>query len=197
MEKNRADISRQNGANSRGPVTQAGKARSSQNARKHGVLAKDIILPNESSAEWEALVADLGLDLGAEGFIEWRYVEQMAESIWRQRRLARAERASIFLSVGLAVPIEPYRAAAAMGHPDPNKMTEQEANERFVEFSFELASLPAKTEPIGRYQAMLENGFARALKGFREAQEYRLRSLPAANDPGSDVAEGEFVEVKP
>lgn len=197
MDKDRADISRQNGAHSRGPVTQAGKSRSSQNARKHGVLAKDIILPNESPEEWEALVSDLGRELGAEGLIEWQYVERMAESIWRQRRLARAERASICVSVGLAVPIEPYRVAAAMGHPDPSKMTKQEADLRFVEFSLELASLPGKAEQIGRYQVSLENSFAKALKGFREAQEYRLRSLPAANDPDDGIAEGEFTEIKP
>ena len=40
----RIEASRANGKKSRGPVTEEGKARSSQNARKHSVLATHICL---------------------------------------------------------------------------------------------------------------------------------------------------------
>src|SRR5207302_9268114 len=42
-----AEISRQNGKKSRGPVTDAGKAISRQNAIRHGLCATILALPNE------------------------------------------------------------------------------------------------------------------------------------------------------
>jgi hypothetical protein len=48
----RALASRQNGARSRGPRTAAGKARSAQNALKHGLCAKKLlVLREEDPAE--------------------------------------------------------------------------------------------------------------------------------------------------
>src|SRR5262245_57278317 len=60
----RAEASRRNGAKSRGPRTLEGKARSAQNALKHGMRAeKYLVLPDEDAAEFAeletALVAEL------------------------------------------------------------------------------------------------------------------------------------------
>jgi hypothetical protein len=44
----RSEISRQNGKKSRGPVTEEGKARSRQNAMKHGLRAEILPLPTEA-----------------------------------------------------------------------------------------------------------------------------------------------------
>src|SRR6516165_7805040 len=43
----RAEISRQNGKKSKGPVTEQGKSRSRQNALRHGLRAEVLPLPNE------------------------------------------------------------------------------------------------------------------------------------------------------
>jgi hypothetical protein len=62
----RAAASRRNGAKSRGPKTPEGKARSAQNALKHGLRAqKHVVLPGESATEFAALEAALLQELGA------------------------------------------------------------------------------------------------------------------------------------
>jgi hypothetical protein len=60
----RAEASRRNGAKSRGPRTEAGKARASRNALKHGLRAqKHLVLPEEDAAGFAeheaALLAEL------------------------------------------------------------------------------------------------------------------------------------------
>jgi hypothetical protein len=49
----RAEASRKNGGKSRGPRTPEGKARSAQNALKHGLRAeKYVVLPDEDIGEF-------------------------------------------------------------------------------------------------------------------------------------------------
>ena len=43
---------RKNAKHSTGPRTPEGKARSSQNARKHGLFARDTLLPDENPEEF-------------------------------------------------------------------------------------------------------------------------------------------------
>ena len=62
----RAEASRRNGAKSCGPKTPEGKARSAQNALKHGFRAqKHMVLPGEDAAEFAALEAGAARGAGA------------------------------------------------------------------------------------------------------------------------------------
>src|SRR3954467_10545166 len=56
----RAEVSRRNGAKSRGPKTEAGRAASSRNSTKHGMRARVLVMANEDPevvaarlAEWD------------------------------------------------------------------------------------------------------------------------------------------------
>ena len=48
----KSESARINGAKSRGPKTEAGRQRSSQNALKHGLTAETLVLPTEDPAEF-------------------------------------------------------------------------------------------------------------------------------------------------
>lgn len=48
----KAAANRSNSLKSSGPRTLKGKARSSQNARKHGILAREVVLAKESKADF-------------------------------------------------------------------------------------------------------------------------------------------------
>ena len=86
----RAEASRTNGAKSRGPKTEEGKARSAQNALKHGMRAeRHIVLPDEDAAEFAGLEAALVEELAPVGALQTVLARRVAVAAWR---LARADR---------------------------------------------------------------------------------------------------------
>jgi hypothetical protein len=78
-----------------GPRTGLGKERSKRNARKHGLFAEVLILPDESRAEFDALWRGLRNDFKPVGTFEKDRVEMLAVTRWQQRRLLIAEGAEI------------------------------------------------------------------------------------------------------
>ena len=85
----------QNARRSTGPRTPEGKARVRHNALKHGLLAKEVIVPlgdeYEKRAAFYRLLADLGQHYAPVGPIEAMLVEMIAVAYWRLRRATRAE----------------------------------------------------------------------------------------------------------
>jgi hypothetical protein len=93
----RAEASRRNGAKSRGPKTPDGKARSAQNALKHGMRAeKHGVLPDEDATEFAELEAALGAELAPVGALQIVLARRVAVAAWR---LARADRMEVELFV--------------------------------------------------------------------------------------------------
>jgi hypothetical protein len=91
----RAAASRRNGAKSCGPKTPEGKARSAQNALKHGFRAqKHIVLPGEDAAEFAALEAALIEELAPDGALQSALAQRVVSAVWR---LSRAERLEVDL----------------------------------------------------------------------------------------------------
>jgi len=98
----RAEASRRNGARSRGPKTPEGKARSAENALKHGLRAqKHIVLPSEDAAEFEALEAALMEELAPEGALQSVLAQRIVAATWRLSRAERLE-AELFAENHLA-----------------------------------------------------------------------------------------------
>ena len=98
ISKVRSKASRQNGAKSKGPLSAAGKHRSSKNALTTGILSRELILSGEIAADYQALLDGLWQDLKPLGILEQTLVERIAVTIWRQRRLVKAETAQIELN---------------------------------------------------------------------------------------------------
>ena len=62
-----------------GPRTEAGKARSAQNARTHGLTAKELVIAPEDSAEFEELLADYQSEIDPHGAIEHTLLQRQVD----------------------------------------------------------------------------------------------------------------------
>jgi len=83
-----------NAANARlstGPRTPEGKASSSQNARTHGLTAKDLIIGPEDREEFEELLAGLQADVAPQGALQQTLFDELVASAWNLRRIRRME----------------------------------------------------------------------------------------------------------
>ncbi len=87
--------SRRNGANSRGPATAAGKAKSALNATKHGLWSRDIVLATEDPRAWEAFREGLLRELAPATPAARELVEELAAARWRLDRVLNIETALI------------------------------------------------------------------------------------------------------
>jgi len=85
-QKTRAAVNRANAQKSTGPKSEQGKAVSSQNAFKHGLYAKSLLIPGEDRADFEALRADLAAEHRPLGVTEELLVDEIAQHYWRMKR---------------------------------------------------------------------------------------------------------------
>ncbi len=86
MSLSKSESARINGAKSRGPKTPEGKARSSQNAIKHGIFAQVIVLKTENADLFEELTQDFIRRFEPRDGVELAIVEQMIAATWRLSR---------------------------------------------------------------------------------------------------------------
>ena len=91
---------RNNAKKSTGPRTEQGKTRSATNALKHGLLARDTVLPGEDPADFDSQLSALEADIQPANSLEFELVRQIADAQWRMRRLTRLETG--FLAASLA-----------------------------------------------------------------------------------------------
>ena len=90
-KKTRAAVNRANAQKSTGPKTEQGKAASSQNAFKHGLYSKALLIPGEDPAKFEACRADLAAEHRPVGVTEEILVDEIAQHYWRMKRYRALE----------------------------------------------------------------------------------------------------------
>ena len=82
---------RNNAKKSTGPRTEEGKTSVAKNALKHGLLARDTVLPGEDPAEFDSQLSALEADIQPANSLEFELVRQIVDAQWRMRRLTRLE----------------------------------------------------------------------------------------------------------
>ena len=75
-----------------GPRTDAGKAKSSMNALKHGLTARAPLLASEDPDEFRRFVWDVVEDLAPRGPVQRELAHRAALLMWKRRRVNEAER---------------------------------------------------------------------------------------------------------
>jgi hypothetical protein len=101
-----------NAQKSTGPRTTRGKSISSKNAKKHGLLSRDILAPEEDGGELQALRETIVLEIAPVGTLEEILAEKIVAGFWRLARMSRVE-AELFLDEMFARDINAAAAQAA------------------------------------------------------------------------------------
>ena len=173
----RINSSRANGARSRGPITPQGKERSSANALRHGLLAKCVVLENESSECFDELVTQHQERFAPADGVEFAMIEEMVAANWRMRR---------------AWAIENRLMEKATRKQPPG----DELSRMAAAFS-ELAASP-ELNLLHRYEARLHRIYQRALDNLlilgepelpNEAGPISEQCAPVAQTPEGDLRE--------
>src|SRR5260221_290407 len=80
-----------NAQHSTGPRTPEGKARSSQNARTHGLTARDLVIAPDEREEFEQLRTDYQTSVQPQDGIQQSLFEELLGAAWNLRRIRRME----------------------------------------------------------------------------------------------------------
>ena len=76
------EANRANAQHSTGPQTEAGKEKSSQNARQHGLSSATIFIPEERAEEFKLTYTAYFEEIRPIGEIQMTYFEQLVHAIW-------------------------------------------------------------------------------------------------------------------
>ena len=199
----RAEQSRINGAQSRGPITPEGKAISSSNAVKHGFAAAiNVVLTVEDRAAFELHVAGVRTAFKPANYFEEALVDQLAAIQWRQGRLTGLETALVDAQVSLQAGhifdtqptsstnryfhlVQAWQALARRAQPPQDTKAED----------YDAATRPEGydingIELLRRYQTSLDRQFRNTLLNLRQyrkdfANHEEERQQPEQTEPAA------------
>ncbi len=159
----RIQASRLNGAKSKGPKTPEGKLRSAGNSRRHGVLARTIVLDDERAASFTTLLAAFESELQPAGAVEQACVENMAVARWRMMRLWGMEKAGLQFQ---------------MSKQDP--AAHDPATKAAVAFR-SLCDDSRSADLLNRYETRYDRQYARALNLLLKFKDFHTNLVPESN----------------
>jgi hypothetical protein len=173
----RIAANRKNARRSTGPKTPEGKARSSRNARKHGLLSKDITLPEENPGDFRQLLQAYCDDLQPVGETEEFLVHEIATCQWRLERARRSD-------TGL------WRAQ--MSKVCEYSSTEYDPKDHDDTICLEGLAFYRASHTFtqqARYEATIRRAYYRALDDLRRRQDRRAEQPPPAPAPAANLPE--------
>jgi hypothetical protein len=170
---------------STGPVTDAGKAISSQNSLKHGLTAQSVLLPGEDEAAYRKLCADMSGYWRPACEPEIQLVQNLCDAQWRLNRCPRLEADALlrgdfkFLDV-----ISKHEARLRRNHAAISKqLTEMAANrQQVIHSEMELAKTIRRADLLkGRLTDFSKIGFVFATLEKVDAAIRREDAVRSAN----------------
>ena len=166
----KSESARENGAKSRGPKTEAGKQRSSQNALRHGLTSQTIVLPSEDPADFERLLDSYLEHFRPASPVAVDLVHELAAAKWRLNRLALIETQLLADSIA---EVEQRRLQSIEDGDEDQPLTPAqslaEGFDRLASGSFNF---------LNRVQSRLERTYSRALHNL-----LRMQAQPAPSGP--------------
>src|SRR3989338_4272395 len=168
------EANKQNALVSTGPVTPGGKALVAQNAVKHGIFAKDLIISagdgKEDEQEYRELLDGIILSLNHSGQMECLLVEKIAVDFWRLRRVLRFESGSIRKVLDMAIS-DYYNKVDWQGIKEHK--TDEELDEKIAEY---------QTSEGNHHQKQIDELEQSKLKNkYAEEVAIKTSSLPAGD----------------
>ncbi len=140
-----------NSRKSTGPATPAGKAKMRNNALRHGLTSKRVVIGGEDPAEYEALRQVLLNEWDPATTRESQLATEIAESAWRLQRTRRVE-------------VELFERGMQDG-PDPGAVLADCFHANAREF-----------DKLRRYTSTIERCYYRALTELGKLQQERKKS---------------------
>jgi len=141
------EANRRNALKSTGPKTAKGKRVVARNAVKHGLLSREVLLPDENRSTFRSFAVSLCEELQPEGALEIMLVDRIIAAAWRLRRIQIIE--------------------TDLCEPDQGRY--QPAGTRFIQDCFG----PQAFIKLSRYEAAIERSLYRALRELERLQAKR------------------------
>jgi hypothetical protein len=203
VSERKASANRANAQRSTGPRTPAGKARSSLNALRHGILAKaafNVTIEGAGRrAEFEAIVAGLAQEFQPRTITEHMMVQQIAGGYWKLAKVWTHETEAAWRGwAGYSMPLEEMKEYEDFNdvNMEHRIATLSAAQDRF----FPKAGLGKPTIPTGasartilRYQASINAllfrciNFLERRRKERMASEEAFEELDYINEPTAEA----------
>ena len=161
--KRKSETARANGAQSHGPSTPEGRARSSRNSLRHGLRARSLLLPGESARQFQLLLDDYIAQFQPQGPIENELVQTMVIARWRLNRILEIE-SNLFRN---------HLSRHAEYRPDIDQPSR-------IADAFNNFSVSKGLGLALRYEGALNRSYDNALKHLRQLQAVRP---PQPNEP--------------
>jgi hypothetical protein len=171
------EANRENAKRSTGPKSEAGKARSRLNSRKHGLTAKMLVIAYEDANQFEELRADLMDEYDPQSALECELVERLAGILWRLRRVPFFEAAILDArQAQLEQNSRSQTRSSGLPYEDPKELDEGEDEDAEEEMSDEEWSVHVGDALIqdgvygdglgklARHEATLMNAFTKTLQ---------------------------------
>ncbi|MHC4444772.1 MAG: hypothetical protein ACYTA5_19415, partial [Planctomycetota bacterium] len=173
ISEKQLQANRQNAQKSTGPKTPEGKARSSQNALKHGLLARQILIndddPNEKTEDFDQLLSDLVDELQPEGRLQSLCVQRIAVCYWRLRRAYRFEAQSLIRQrEDEFSPFEELARSVSGRKPEPFA--------RILPYEKQMTL-------IVRYESMIDRQLNKAMTQLQKLQANPQQAFPPYQGP--------------